>query len=471
MDANSSALVNDSGQDHVSDPVADPFAGDFFAINRPAPEAPATGPERAAAAPAVETAWHSRLPRLTRREAARSSMLARLAAGFGAAVSTAAARLITRLCQIPAPEASIHLVQLREDDLVSPRAQSEADHRVFGSFEAGPEAGRVGVELDLSFAAALIDLMLGGEGAPLERLRPLTATERAVLEFGLLSLARQINETIGESLIRLGEVTQGPPVWLAGDAAGAAQAAAPRGLIAAASVKAGGLSGTVRCYLTAESIAALNGAYFAPSGPSDYQRWLERVAQYRKIVPEAGLSLIVGETGVALGDLARLECGDVVVVERHMMSWRDGEISGEVRVRVGDADSVIIAGKVIQAPGPLAEDQARPLSIKVDIISVGDVPTEVERWRMSTEPKHEETIADGAVILDGMLVTVHVELAARRARLDELAQLRHGQVLELGCAPTDPVDLIVDGRRIARGELVDIEGRLGVRITQVASQI
>jgi type III secretion protein Q len=45
--------------------------------------------------------------------------------------------------------------------------------------------------------------------------------------------------------------------------------------------------------------------------------------------------------------------------------------------------------------------------------------------------------------------------------------LRVNQILDLGCKATDPVDLIVDGRRIARGELVDIEGRLGVRITQV----
>ena len=66
-----------------------------------------------------------------------------------------------------------------------------------------------------------------------------------------------------------------------------------------------------------------------------------------------------------------------------------------------------------------------------------------------------------------LLLTVHVELAARRIRLDELAQLRPGQVIELGCKATDPVDLVTEERRVARGELVDIEGRLGVRITQV----
>lgn len=33
---------------------------------------------------------------------------------------------------------------------------------------------------------------------------------------------------------------------------------------------------------------------------------------------------------------------------------------------------------------------------------------------------------------------------------------------------TDPVDLVVNGRLLARGELVEIEGQLGVRIASLA---
>jgi type III secretion system YscQ/HrcQ family protein len=83
------------------------------------------------------------------------------------------------------------------------------------------------------------------------------------------------------------------------------------------------------------------------------------------------------------------------------------------------------------------------------------------------EENSQADSGEGAALLDGLLLTVHVELAGRRMRMDELAQLRAGQILELGCRATDPVDLVVEGRSIARGELVDIEGRLGVRIAQV----
>jgi len=70
-------------------------------------------------------------------------------------------------------------------------------------------------------------------------------------------------------------------------------------------------------------------------------------------------------------------------------------------------------------------------------------------------------------MLDGLLLTVHVEIAARRFRLDEMAQLRVGYLMDLECQITDPVALLVHGRRIAEGELVEFEGQLGVRITRV----
>jgi flagellar motor switch/type III secretory pathway protein FliN len=68
----------------------------------------------------------------------------------------------------------------------------------------------------------------------------------------------------------------------------------------------------------------------------------------------------------------------------------------------------------------------------------------------------------------GDVVLISVELPAGRISLEELSRLRVGQVLELGCRASDPVELVADGRRVAAGELVDIEGRLGVRITRLS---
>jgi len=62
-----------------------------------------------------------------------------------------------------------------------------------------------------------------------------------------------------------------------------------------------------------------------------------------------------------------------------------------------------------------------------------------------------------------------VEIAGGKISLNELQSLRSGQIISLGCRPTDPVRIVTDSsdQPIAVGELVDIEGKLGVRVTRV----
>jgi flagellar motor switch protein FliM len=49
----------------------------------------------------------------------------------------------------------------------------------------------------------------------------------------------------------------------------------------------------------------------------------------------------------------------------------------------------------------------------------------------------------------------------------ELIELRPGAVIPAGRPLSGPVDLTVGGRVVARGELVDVEGEIGVRIVQI----
>ncbi|MFH0800470.1 MAG: FliM/FliN family flagellar motor switch protein [Pseudomonadota bacterium] len=48
-----------------------------------------------------------------------------------------------------------------------------------------------------------------------------------------------------------------------------------------------------------------------------------------------------------------------------------------------------------------------------------------------------------------------------------LIKYRVGQVVDLGRAPGETVDLVANGRLIARGELVEMEGKMGVRILKM----
>lgn len=49
----------------------------------------------------------------------------------------------------------------------------------------------------------------------------------------------------------------------------------------------------------------------------------------------------------------------------------------------------------------------------------------------------------------------------------ELIRCRVGQVIDLSRTPGETVDLVANGRMIARGELVEMDGKMGVRILKM----
>lgn len=73
----------------------------------------------------------------------------------------------------------------------------------------------------------------------------------------------------------------------------------------------------------------------------------------------------------------------------------------------------------------------------------------------------------------GLLMDVELEVmlrfGCRQATLREVLELTSGAVLELDREIQEPVDLLLNGRVIARGDVVVIDGNYGLRVTEVAS--
>ena len=69
--------------------------------------------------------------------------------------------------------------------------------------------------------------------------------------------------------------------------------------------------------------------------------------------------------------------------------------------------------------------------------------------------------------LRDMELTVAIELGRARLTLEELLSLKEGSVLLLDRRASDPVDVYVNERLVARGEVVVVGGKLGVRLTEV----
>lgn len=67
-------------------------------------------------------------------------------------------------------------------------------------------------------------------------------------------------------------------------------------------------------------------------------------------------------------------------------------------------------------------------------------------------------------------LTVTLRFGHRNMRLREVLELNTGALVELDRQVEDPVDLILDERVIARGEVVIVDGNYGLRVTEVVER-
>jgi flagellar motor switch protein FliN/FliY len=82
----------------------------------------------------------------------------------------------------------------------------------------------------------------------------------------------------------------------------------------------------------------------------------------------------------------------------------------------------------------------------------------------------EDTIARGAADLEAVFdVPVKVSAVLGRARMEvgELLRLGPGAVLELDRKVGEAIDIYVNNRLVARGEVVLVEDKLGVTMTEI----
>ena len=64
-------------------------------------------------------------------------------------------------------------------------------------------------------------------------------------------------------------------------------------------------------------------------------------------------------------------------------------------------------------------------------------------------------------------VNVTVELGSCMLPMRDVLQLNVGSVVQLDKSAEEPVQLLVNGKLIARGEIVLVENHLGIKITEL----
>ena len=63
-----------------------------------------------------------------------------------------------------------------------------------------------------------------------------------------------------------------------------------------------------------------------------------------------------------------------------------------------------------------------------------------------------------------------VELGRTKKRINEILELSQGSIIELDRVSGEPVDLLINGKVVAKGEVVVIDEYFGVRITEIISK-
>ena len=144
---------------------------------------------------------------------------------------------------------------------------------------------------------------------------------------------------------------------------------------------------------------------------------------------------------------------------------RPGSSSFESKGSCGTSGaSSTTAGDDIQ----LLLDQAEQAIASVDTPSPSPADAQAFQFRdlVGSAPSNEKSTID---LLRDVELDLKIELGRTHMELEELLKLRRGSVVSLDKLAGDPVDVYVNGRLIARGEVLVLNDNFCVRVAELIS--
>ena len=294
------------------------------------------------------------------------------------------------------------------------------------------------IELDEQLAGYLVDRALGAS-APEPRLSPgpVTDGERGTLAY---LAATALKHAEGFRVVGVVTTTASFAHALGDEASGVLLALPAR-------IELAGLEGWARVWIAPSRVDG--SRVDASHKPLDPTLMVE-------------LSLVGGMATLAVADVAALDVGDVVVPEHwsaRPASMPDANASAGVWQ--GDARAVSVHG------GPALRLELGPqitfrgLERTPPIESQSSIDA-----RETGEPgSRNMSASENAVPTAEIPVELSVELGRLAMSVGELSALVPGSVLVSGIPVGQPVTLRAGARVIARGELVVVDGEIGVRIS------
>ena len=111
-------------------------------------------------------------------------------------------------------------------------------------------------------------------------------------------------------------------------------------------------------------------------------------------------------------------------------------------------------------------DEVKVISQKEEV----DVSQLADRLRAGDDALDKLKVQNLDFILD-IPLKISVELGRASILIKELLQLGQGSVLELDKLAGEPLEVLVNGKLVARGEVVVVNEKFGIRLTDITSPI
>jgi len=113
--------------------------------------------------------------------------------------------------------------------------------------------------------------------------------------------------------------------------------------------------------------------------------------------------------------------------------------------------------------------QAHPEAAARSMVASGPVPAPAPIFaQLTTESGNGPAANDIDLILD-IPVQLTVELGRTKIPIRHILQLAQGSVVELDGLSGEPMDVLVNGCLIAQGEVVVVNDRFGIRLTDIVT--
>ncbi len=87
--------------------------------------------------------------------------------------------------------------------------------------------------------------------------------------------------------------------------------------------------------------------------------------------------------------------------------------------------------------------------------------------RRGARPPAQPEVREDLNLLVDVPFLIEAEMGRTHRTVREILKIAQGSLIDLDKEAGEPVDLLVNGQLVARGEVVEIDGNYGVRITEV----